>query len=327
MPAEMQSGYRSGTQNDSHRDRAIGTLAARQHGVVSRGQLLDAGLTKRVVHGCLRSGRLLRLHPGVYAVGHAQLRREGRWLAAVLAVGSGAVLSHRSAAVLHGIRESDGAVDVTTTRRVRTRGVVVHRTTVLESCDVTTRSRIPVTTVARTLVDLAALLPADRLAKTIREADRAGRLGATALRDASRCVEARRDAGAKALRAAIAEHERLATSLTLSELEDRFLALVDAESLPRPLTNHRIRGMRVDAAWPHERVVAELDGWAYHHDRGAFQADRARDVALARAGWTVARFTHADVVDRPAHVADSLRELLAAGASSGARATMSDPCP
>jgi very-short-patch-repair endonuclease len=286
-----------------------------------------------MIHRRLASGHLLRIHRGVYAVGHAQLRREGRWLAAVLAVGPGAALSHRSAATLLGIRDSDGAVDVTTTRRVRTRGVVVHHTTTLDTSDVTSRGGIPVTTVARTLVDLAALLPPDRLAKLIREADRAGRLGGAVLRTARDRIEGRRDAGAKALRAAIAEHERLATSLTLSELEDRFLALLDAERLPRPLTNHRIEGMRVDAAWPRERLAVELDGWAYHHDRGAFQTDRARDVALVRAGWTVARFTHADVIDRPAHVADALRELLSArpglasAAPSAPRATMSDPCP
>jgi len=301
--------------------------------VVSRRQLLDAGLSPKAVEVRLKRGQLLQLHRGVYAVGHAQLRREGRWLAAVLAVGPGAALSHRSAAALHGIRDGDGVADVTTTRRVRPSGLVVHRTTVLPVRDVTTRRGIPVTTVARTLIDLAALLPGDRLAKTVREADRAGRLGATTVRDARERIEGRRDAGAKALRAALAEHERLATSLTLSELEDRFLALLDAERLPKPLTNHRIHGMRVDAAWPRERVVAELDGWSYHRDRGAFQADRARDVTLVRAGWTVARFTHADVVDRPAHVAASLRELLAtrrrsAGvASSPLRATMSDPCP
>jgi very-short-patch-repair endonuclease len=294
--------------------------------VVSRRQLLDAGLSPKALEVRLTRGRLLRLHPGVYAVGHAQLRREGRWLAAVLAVGPGAALSHRAAAALHGIRESDGAVDVTMTRRVRTRGVVVHHTTTLHASDVTTRSGIPVTTVARTLVDLSRVLPAESVAKLVRELDRLGRLDAAALREALR-TSRRQDPGPRALTAALAEHERLATSLTLSELEDRFLVLLDAENLPRPLTNHRIEGMRVDAAWPKERLVFELDGWAYHRDRAAFQTDRARDVALVRAGWNVVRFTHTDVVDRPAHIGDSLRELLAAGASSGTRATMSDPCP
>lgn len=300
-------------------------MAARQHGVVARRQLLDAGLTTKAVERRPESGHLVRVHRGVYAVGHTQLRREGRWLAAVLAVGPSSVLSHRSAAALHGIRESDGAVDVTTTRRAGTRGVVVHRTAVLDDRDVTTRSGIPVTTIARTLVDLSTILPADRVAKLLRETDRLGRLDAPALREG--LERARGGPGPGALRAALAEHERLAKSVTLSELEDRFLALLDANGLPRPLTNHLVEGMKVDAAWPRERLVVELDSWAFHADRGAFQEDRERDVRLARAGFTAVRFTYAQVTGRPAWVAEALRELLAAGASSGARATMSDPCP
>ena len=277
--------------------------------MVSRRQLLDAGLSPKSLEVRLRSGRLIRLHRGVYAVGHAQLRPEGRWLAAVLAAGCGAALSHRSAAALHGLRES-GALDVTTTRRVAVRGVLVHRTSVLDARDLAARRGVPVTTLPRTLVDLAGMLTAEQLGELLREADRAGRLRPSALRAARERVERRRDAGAKALREALDRHERLATSLTLSELEDRFLALLDAADLPRPLTNHSIAGLRVDAVWPSSRLVIELDGWAHHRDRAAFQADRARDVRLLRAGWTVVRFTHADVVERPAHVADTLRELL-----------------
>ncbi|HXE44237.1 MAG TPA: type IV toxin-antitoxin system AbiEi family antitoxin domain-containing protein [Conexibacter sp.] len=286
-------------------------LAARQHGVVSRRQLLDAGFTARMVHRGLRSGRLLRLHPGVYAVGHAQLRREGRWLAAVLAAGPGAALSHRSAAALHGIREGEGAIDVTTTRRAAVRGVVVHRATRLDAHDVTTRSGVPVTTLPRTLVDLAGTLTPEQLGKLLREADRAGRLGAAVVGDLRGRIDGRRAAGAEALHAALAEHERLATSLTLSELEDRFLALLDEAKLLRPRTNHPVAGLKLDAAWPRERLAVELDGWAYHHDRAAFQADRARDARLTAAGWRVVRFTHADVIHRPAYVAGTLRETLA----------------
>lgn len=307
----------------------MAVLAARQHGVVTRRQLLDAGLTSRMVQARAAGGRLIPLHRGVYAVGHAQLRREGRWLAAVLAVGPGAALSHRSAAALHGIRESDGAVDVTTKRCVRTRGVVVHHTTTLDTSDVTTRSGIPATTVARTLVDLSTILPADRVAKLLRETDRLGRLDAPALREALERTSGRGGRGPRALRAALTEHTRLAKSLTLSELEDRFLALLDANELPRPLTNHLIEGMKVDAAWLRERLVVELDSWAFHADRGAFQEDRERDVRLARAGFTAVRFTYAHVTGRPAWVAETVRDLLARAdrAPSPARATMSDPCP
>jgi predicted transcriptional regulator of viral defense system len=147
----------------------IAALAVRQHGVVSRGQLLDAGVSDKAMERRLESGHLVRLHRGVYAVGHAQLRPEGRWLAAVLAAGPEAALSHRSAAALHGIREVSGALDVTTTRRVAVRGVVVHRTTVLDARDVTTRRGVRATTLARTLVDLAGILTAEQLGKLLRE--------------------------------------------------------------------------------------------------------------------------------------------------------------
>jgi len=329
MPHDLQVLRRIGGELDSHRDGVIGQLAARQHGVVSRGQLLDVGVSDKAMERRLGSGHLVRLHRGVYAVGHAQLRREGRWLAAVLAVGPGAVLSHRAAAALHGIRESDGAVDVTTTRRASTRGVVVHRTTVLADADVTTRTGIPVTTVARTLVDLSTILPAERVAKLLRETDRRGRLDAPALRQTLERTSGRGGPGPRALRAALAEHGRLAKSPTLSELEDCFLALLDAHDLPRPLTNHLIEGMKVDAAWPRERLVVELDSWAFHADRGAFQEDRERDVRLARAGFTAVRFTHTHVTGRPAWVAETVRDLLARAerAPSPVRATMSSPCP
>lgn len=257
----------------------------------------------------LASGHLVRMHRGVYAVGHAQLRPEGRWLAAVLAAGAGAALSHRSAAALHGIRDGRGATDVTTTRRVRVRGVVVHRVTRLDAEDLTIRRRVRTTTLERTLVDLAGILPPPKAGELLREVDRLGRLDATALRAAMERTS--RGAGRAALRAALEQRDRHATSLTRSELEDRFLALLDAARLPRPLTNHRVLGMQVDAVWSQQRIAVELDGWAFHHDRAAFEEDRARSARLAAAGWTPVRFTHAQVVERPHDVAATLRRLLA----------------
>ncbi|HEX7290113.1 MAG TPA: type IV toxin-antitoxin system AbiEi family antitoxin domain-containing protein [Conexibacter sp.] len=310
MARDLQVVYLRGTQLDSHRDGVAGAIAARQHGVVTRGQLLDAGLTSRMVQARVASGQLLPLHRGVYAVGHAQLRLEGRWLAAALAAGPGAVLSHRSAAALHGLRESEAA-DVTTTRRVQVRGVVIHRTTALGTEDLTTRRGVRVTTVARTLVDLAAILPPAQTAKLLRETDRLGRLNAAALEAALERAKGRGEAGRRALRAALEQHQRHATSLTRSELEDRFLALLAAEDLPRPLTNHLVLGMKVDAVWPEHRLAVELDGWAFHHDRASFEEDRARSARLTIAGWTPLRFTHAHVVEHPAEVAATLRALLA----------------
>ena len=288
----------------------IGRLAARQHGVVSRGQLLDAGITDGSMERRLASGHLVRIHRGVYAVGHAQLRPEGRWLAAVLAAGPGAALSHRSAAALHMIRESGGAIDVTTTRRVTVRGVVIHRTTRLDANDVTTRRGVRTTALERTLVDLAVILPPAKTAEVLREVDRLNCLDAAALHAALERTSGRGGAGRAALRAALAQHHRHATSLTLSELEDRFLALLDEHGLPRPLTNHPILGMKVDAVWPQQRLAVELDGWAWHHDRAAFEEDRARSARLAEAGWTPVRFTHAQVAEQPRRVAATLRALL-----------------
>jgi very-short-patch-repair endonuclease len=228
----------------------------------------------------------------------------------VLAAGAGAVLSHRSAAALHGVRQWGGQrVDVTTPRRVECQpGIEIHRTRVLE---VEARDGILATPLARTLVDLAATVRPDELAKALREADRQRKLDVAAIEAALERVRNRPGEGHAAMRAALDELRARGTQLTRSVLEDRFLALLDARGLPRPLTNVMIEGLDVDAAWPAQRLVAELDGWAHHHDRGAFQRDRERANVLLDAGWRVARWTHDDVVRRPAAVAARLAGLLA----------------
>jgi very-short-patch-repair endonuclease len=296
-------------QNDT--DRLIGALAARQWGVVTRGQLLDAGLSGTVVRGRARSGRLLLVHRGVYAVGHARLRREGHWLAAVLAVGPGAVLSHRDAAGLHGLRPANHArIDVTTTRnRSDEPGIQVHRTRVLDAQDVTTVSGIPVTTVARTLLDLAGLVPHDHLAKAIKEAERQRSFDLRKVEAALARTRGRCGPGHRALREAIAEHAALGLSASDSALEDAFLRLVRDQSLPSPALNAYVEGFRVDTVWRTSRVAVELDGWAHHHTRAAFQRDRERDAALTAAGWRVVRFTHHHVTRRADHVLGTLRRL------------------
>ena len=306
-------------------DEIIRDLAARQHGVVARRQLLDAGLSIKAVRVRAERGQLLRLHRGVYAVGHRQLRREGHWLAAVLAIGPGAVLSHRDAAGLHGIRPANHATtEVTSPARGRkAAGIVVHHATLLPD-DVTTIHAIPVTTLARTLVDLASVVPADHLAKALREADQQQRLDVQAIERALQRTRGRRGPGHRAMRAALAELEAIATSLTRSSLEAAFLKLTDEAGLPRPRTNADIESLNVDALWQDHRLVVELDGWQTHHTRHAFQQDRTRDVTLLRAGYRVARFTHADVVHKPAWVMQVMREQLSA--PSPPRATMSEPC-
>jgi predicted transcriptional regulator of viral defense system len=291
----------------------MGALAAGQHGVVSRRQLLAIGMTPSMLNRALQASRLVPLHRGVYAVGHRRLRAEGHWLAAVLAIGPGAALSHRDAAALHGLRPSNRPrVDVATTRRARAdhAGIEIHHTAVLEAHHVTTVDGIPVTTVARTLVDLAQVVPRDHLAKALREAEHLRIADVCEIEDAMRRTRTRTGPGHATLRAVLAEHRLHGTQLTRSVLEDRFLALVDARGLPRPRANVHVAGQEVDACWPAARLVVELHGWARHKDRWAFQRDREKGNALTAAGWTVLRFTHDDVVRRPAEIAHRVRTLL-----------------
>jgi very-short-patch-repair endonuclease len=288
----------------------IGRLAAEQHGVVSRTQLLDAGLSPTVVRDRVRSGHLLRLHRGVYAVGHARLRREGVWLAAVLAY-PGAALSHRDAATLHGLRPGNHRlVDVTGhNARASQPGIRFHRTTSLDAQDITTIRGIRVTTVARTLVDLAGTVPRDHLARAVKEAERQNVFDLRAVEQALARTRGRRGRGHRALREAIAEHAALGLSATDSALEDVFLRLVRSNGLPLPATNALLEGFRVDAVWRTHRIAVELDGWQHHRTRHAFERDRERDATLTAAGWRVVRFTYRQVTSRPDSVIQTLRRL------------------
>jgi very-short-patch-repair endonuclease len=297
------------TRNDT--DRVLAALAARQWGVVSRRQLLDAGVPRTTLGDRIRSGNLVAVHRGVYAVGHRRLRREGHWLAAVLAVGPGAVLSHRDAAGLHDLRPANHArIDVTTTRNRRDEpGIRVHRTRVLEVEDMTRVAGIPVTTVARTLLDLAGHVPHDHLTKAIKEAEGNRTFDLRQVQAALVRTRGRTGRGHRALQRAIAEYAALGLSATDSILEDAFLRLVRDHGLPRPAINMLIEGFKVDAVWRAQRVAVELDGWAHHHTRHSFERDRERDAALTAGGWRVIRFTYHQVVRRPDHVLSTLRRL------------------
>lgn len=295
-------------------DAAIAKLAARQHGVVARRQLWAIGVTRATLRARLAAGTLIAMHSGVYAVGHRQLRIEGHRLAAVLWAGPGAALSHRDAAALHALRPSSRArIDVTTARRLRCPppGIDVHHSASLDARDVTTVDGIAVTTVARTLVDLADVAPRDRVAKALREAERLRVLDAAAIEDVLRRTRNRPGPGHARLRVAIGERRRRGLQLTRSVLEDRFLALCETHGLPRPSTNAHADGQEVDAFWPSRRLVVELDGWARHKDRHAFQRDRSKGNALTQAGFPVLRFTHDDVVRRPDVTAAQIHALLA----------------
>jgi predicted transcriptional regulator of viral defense system len=272
-------------------DRRLADLAGVQYGVVSTGQLREIGLDRYAVKRRVESGRLHRLHRGVYAVGHTIVPPRGRWLAAVLACGPGAVLSHRSAAALWGIRPtSTPRIDVTVshTSGVRTSAaIIVHRPR--RAVDMTTRERIPVTTAGQTLADLATALPRRQLEKAAEMAE-ALRLDVTL--DQSH-------PGARRLEQAAA-HDLAHTAR--SPLEDDFLALCHRHDIPRPRVNTFVEGYLVDFCWPAERLVVETDG-GHHFTRGAFERDRARDALLTARGWRVMRFTTKQVRRGPERVA------------------------
>jgi very-short-patch-repair endonuclease len=249
--------------------------------VVSRAQLYEMGFDNPAVERRIASGRRHRLYRGVYAVGHTVLNREARYLAAVLACGPGAALSHRSAAALWGLRRSAAArIDVTVSHTSGVRSsaaIVVHRSR--RPVETTIRDRIPVTTPGRTLADLATALPRRQLEKAAEMAE-ALRLHVE--------VDPQHP-GAKRLREIVRDHDL--DTFTRSELEDAFLELCDRHAIPRPRVNMRVAGFEVDFCWPEERLIVETDGHAHHGTRAAFERDRARDALLTAIGWRVMRFT------------------------------------
>lgn len=286
-------------------ERALADLASRQGGVVSRAQLVAIGMSNAGVARRVRAGRLIRLQRGVYAVGHLALRTEGRLLAAALACGDGAVVSHRSAAHLWGLRPSSRSkVDVTTpySGRRQLRGIHLHRTVRLDPTEVTAVDGVPVTAVGRTLADLAAVVRRRELERAIERADALELLDVGAL-----MRSARRRRGAPAIAAIL---DAWAPAPTRSELEARLLDLVTNAGLPAPRVNARVHGLEVDLLWRAERVVVEADGHAYHASRAAIERDRRRDAVLARRGYRVLRFTWRQVTSRPHEVIAALRAAL-----------------
>jgi very-short-patch-repair endonuclease len=271
-------------------------LAARRHGVVTAADLAAAGLVRRAVSRRVAQGRLRRLHRGVFLVGPLEGPRT-REMAAVLAVGHDAAISHRSAAALWEILPpvDDPIVDVSVTRgHPRHRpGIQVHRTRRLHR---SVNAGIPVTTPLRTLVDLAAVsVDARELERAVEEAQ-------------VRRLVTRRDLEAQGNRFASAvDHE---PSLTRSEAERRLLALIRAARLPPPRTNVRVAGYEVDFMWPQHRLVVEVDGFAFHSTRAAFERDRARDRALLAAGYVVLRITWRQLVHEPEVVVAELAAAL-----------------
>ncbi|HKG37665.1 MAG TPA: type IV toxin-antitoxin system AbiEi family antitoxin domain-containing protein [Conexibacter sp.] len=317
MPEDRGSESLPPTTNRApHTDARIAAIAAGQHGVVSRSQLLDAGIPPTTLRDRVERRQLVPLHRGVYAVGHAHLRPNGYRLAAVLAVGPGAVLSHRDAAALHGLRSGGGTrIDVSTpAERCNTAKIRVHGRRALDIRDITTVDGIQVTTIARTLVDLAEVVAADALRKALSEAERQRLLDTTGIEEALEHRRGRRGTATAKLRAALVELRQHGATLTRSHLEDRFLTLLDAHDLPRPATNAHVSGYEGDAVWRAARLVVELDGWDGHKTRRAFQHDRTKGNVIQAAGYALLRFTHADVMRRPDEVAAQIATQLSRAA-------------
>jgi very-short-patch-repair endonuclease len=288
-------------------------LATAQHGVLSRRQLLELGWHAEAIKHRVRKGRLHTVHRGVFAVGRPNLTRRGHWMAAVLACAPDAFLSHRTAAVLWGIRigplpSGDDLIDVTVRahRRLRCKGVRLHRARSLTEPDWASRDRIPVTSPIRTLIDLAAELRSEELETAINEADRARLVSPEVLRSAA--SDRSRLHGIAAIRAVL---DRRTFRLTDSELERRFLRLIDRAGLTRPLTQRRVNGFRVDFYWPELALVVETDGLRYHRTPGQQATDRIRDQKHAAAGLIPLRFTHAQVVFEAERVIETLRAVVA----------------
>lgn len=266
-----------------------------------------------MVKSRVASGHLVRLHPGVYAVGHRRLRPRGHSLAAVFAVGPGAVLTHRDAAGLHGLRPANHRdADVTVERQRRSRpGIHVHRAA-LPPTEITRIDGIPVTTVARTLVDLAGVVPADHLARAVQQAERLRLFDGRAVERVLARTRTRPLPGHRALRELLAELRGYELQLTRSTLEIAFLALVDRHGLPRPRTNVHVHGREVDAWWSEALLAVEADGWQDHGTPRAFQSDREKGNWLGARGILLLRYTHHDVMRRPHKVAAELREAIEA---------------
>jgi very-short-patch-repair endonuclease len=281
-------------------------LVDRQHGVVSWWQLRELGWSRRAIQHRVATGRLHPVRRGAYAVGRPKLDRRGDLMAAVLACGRGAALSHGSAAALWGVcPDRSGPVDVSSPSLADRcqPGVRVHRRRCLRSADVTSLEGIPLTVPVLTLIDLAAVLGPWDVERAVNEADRLSLVDPEGLRTALLQYRGRR--GVARLRDLL---DSRTFRLTDSELERRFLRLVDAAGLKTPRTGQRLNGFKVDFFWPELGLVVETDGLRYHRTPAQQARDRVRDQAHTAAGLTTLRFTHAQV----RHEANRVRSTLLA---------------
>lgn len=297
-------------------DTIISRLAARQHGVVAIWQLTALGIESSAVRRRVADGRLKRVHRGVYAVG--PLDRKGYWMAAVLACGEGALLSHRNAAALWNLRQCNRtAIDVVVpgARRRRRPRIAVHSAGEIHPDDRAEVDGIAVTSVARTLLDLAEVVPAEPLRRAYEAAERHGLLDMHQVHELIARSNGRR--GLPALLALLDYDPREAVE-SKSDLESRFLDLVREAGLPLPQLNVLVEGFLVDAYWPQARLVVELQSWEHHGHRSAFERDNAKLARLQVAGYYVLPLTDRQLRFEDEWVAASVREALERAAGGAA---------
>ena len=301
-------------QSDTAEAR-IARIAGQAHGVVTRRELLDGGVTRAQIEWRLRTGALLVEHPGIYRVGHRAPSVEATYMAAVKACGEGARLRGLAAAYLYGLLRNirhPPPPEVTTPTRRRVERVRTSHARHMDPREADTFKSIPITTVARTLVDLAAVLSFDDLALACHEAEvrhrtRPAEIEAVLERHPSR-------PGARNLRRIL----RGEANVVLSPLENRFLSLLRRANLPLPVTNRPAGAKRVDCRWPDHRLTVELDGYRYRNSRHAWEQDRRREREARARGDEFRRYTWGDVAEEPRAVLRELGALMGRlGSASG----------
>jgi very-short-patch-repair endonuclease len=290
------------------RSRQAWELAGRQHGIVTRQQLLRLGFTSRSIEHRRETGRLHLVSRGVYAVGWPALDQRRRWMAALLACGEDAALSHRSAAALLGIgSEQTGRIDVSVPRRceLRRSGLLIRGRPSLATDDIGFSDGIPVTSPARTLVDLTTELDIVAVERAINNADKRDLVDPESLRKALD-----RYAGEPGVRPLRKLLDKLTFRLSDSDLEIYFRRIVSGARLPMPLSKQRVNRFEVDFFWPDLGLVVETDGLRYHRTPSTQMRDARRDRAHVMAGMTPLRFTHYEVRYEPKRVRVALAKTI-----------------
>lgn len=316
LPEEVHALLRryDGERHGPPADPLIAAFTGAQEGVVARRQLLEAHLNSDRVDNRVRRRQLVARFRGVYAPGHLRLTLHGHRTAVVLAV-RGTVLTHVSATALHGVSGNADTWHVTAPestgrRSARSSSIVVHVSATLGPEDLCVVDGVPCTTLERSIVDAADIVSARQLANILARAERACVLHLAAVRGALERTGPRPTRGRAALTAALNEHLRLGAQLSRSEVGFALREVAVRAGLPAPMLNRVVAGDEVDALWPAARIGVEIDSWAFHRDRRAFVADRAKLRRLFLRGFVVLPYAAADVRFRPDLVADELRAAL-----------------